>query len=221
MTHSILMVTTSCHQIDHNHPTGLWLEEFAVPYQTFKEAGIKVALASPEGGVVPIDPRSLPRLDTPQQWDEALRALQFSVPLNRCAAQAFDAIFLPGGHGTMFDLPENMELAGLLSDFTATDKAIAAVCHGPAGLLSARRADGLPLVAGKRLTAFTNSEERAVELDRVMPFLLESRLRDLGCEFMAAPNWQEHVEVDGKLITGQNPQSSLATAQALLRILNG
>ena len=221
MTHSILMVATSCQQIDTDHPTGLWLEEFAVPYQTFKEAGIKVALASPRGGAVPVDPRSLPSADSPRSWQEALRALEFSAPLNRFAAQPFAAVFLPGGHGTMFDLPENPDLATLLSDFAKADKTIAAVCHGPAGLLGARQPNGRPLVADKRLTAFTNAEERAVELDRLMPFLLEDRLRSLGCHFIAADNWQEHVEIDGKLITGQNPQSSRATAQALVQALSG
>ena len=131
-----------------------------------------------------------------------------------------DALFLPGGHGTMFDLPGSVPLKKLLETLNAQGRVIAAVCHGPAGLVGAKRADGQPLVAGKRLTAFTNSEERAVELDGLMPFLLESRLRELGADFAPALNWTDHVEIDGNLITGQNPQSSSSVAQAVIRALS-
>jgi putative intracellular protease/amidase len=132
----------------------------------------------------------------------------------------FDAVFLPGGHGTMFDLPENVTLQQVLADMASADKVIGAVCHGPAGFVGVRLTDGTPLVAGRTITAFTNSEERAVELDQVMPFLLETRLRELGGRFVVGPNWADHVERDGRLITGQNPQSSGSVAQAIIDVLN-
>lgn len=215
----ILMVVTSCGRIDAEHPTGLWLEEFAVPYLAFREAGWAMSVASPMGGKTPVDPRSAPTEEEAQRWVEPLAALEQTLPLATVEADGFAAIFLPGGHGTMFDLPENAHLRRLLRAFAGAGKVIAAVCHGPAGLVGATLADGAPLVTDKRLTAFTDAEEREVRLAETMPFLLEARLRELGARFVAAPNWTEHVEVDGVLVTGQNPQSSAAAAQAVLELL--
>jgi len=217
----ILIVVTSHDHIDTTHPTGLWFEEFATPYKEFLSQGFEITIASPRGGNVPIDPRSEPKPEEVEQTAQARSVLRQTQSLNGVRATSFDAIFLPGGHGTMFDLPENTTLQHLLGNFAEEDKVIAAVCHGPAGLVGARLADGTPLVAGKTITAFTDNEERAAELDQSMPFLLESRLRELGGRFVVQPNWSDHVERDGKLITGQNPQSSGSVARAVIEALQG
>lgn len=215
----ILMVVTSHDRIDATHSTGLWFEEFATPYQEFVSQGFEVVVASPRGGAAPIDQRSEPKPEEAAQTAQARSVLRQTLPLSEVSATNFDAIFLPGGHGTMFDLPENTTLQHLLGDFASQDKVVAAVCHGPAGLVGARLTDGTPLVAGKTITAFTNDEERAAELDQLMPFLLESQLRELGGRFVVQPNWSDHIERDGKLITGQNPQSSKSIAKAVIETL--
>jgi putative intracellular protease/amidase len=216
----ILMVVTGHNRIDDEHRTGIWFEEFAVPYQAFKEQGWQITVASPRGGSVPVDPRSEPKEEEAQKYAEARAQLQNTRPLAGLNAADYDAIFLPGGHGVMFDLTEDTTLHRLLGDFESQGKVIAAVCHGPAGLVGARRADGQPLVAGKTITAFTDEEERATGLDKFMPFLLETRLRELGANFVTRPNWSDHVERDGLLITGQNPQSSASIARAVIEALS-
>lgn len=218
-SHSVLMVVTSHQWIDAEHPTGLWLEEFAVPYQAFREAGAKITVASPKGGPAPIDPNSTPTEEQTHEWAEASQVLNNTLPLEQVADRHFDAVFLPGGHGTMFDLPDNTDLQHLVSDTWEAGGIVAAVCHGPAGLVNVMDADGAPLVAGKTVTAFTNAEEREVQLDRMMPFLLETQLRDLGAYFNAKPHWQDHTERDGRLITGQNPQSSGSIARQVVGLL--
>jgi putative intracellular protease/amidase len=197
-------------------PTGLWFEEFATPYLVFRDAGIAVTVASPTGGAAPIDPRSL---SVPDAAQSAYTALQATQPLAQLNPDDYDAIFLPGGHGTMFDFPENVDLQRLLCGFAEANKVVAAVCHGPAGLVGAISANGTPLVAGKTVTSFTNAEEDAAQLSQEMPFLLETRLRELGANFVAQENWKDHVEEDGNLITGQNPQSSARIAQAVVNAL--
>ncbi|TYO98166.1 putative intracellular protease/amidase [Geothermobacter ehrlichii] len=215
----ILMVVTSHDCIDVDHPTGLWLEEFAVPWQIFRAAGISVTVASPLGGAAPLDPRSLEDDARVAAWAEARSALMETMPLRTLPMHRFDAVFLVGGHGTMFDFPECPELQVLLRTHFANGSLVAAVCHGPAGLVGVDLDDGSPLVAGRRLTAFTDAEERAVELDGLMPFLLESELRERGADFVAGEAWRSHVEIDGNLITGQNPASSAAAAEAVLQRL--
>jgi putative intracellular protease/amidase len=213
----VLVVVTSHAVIPTSgKPTGLWFEEFSTPYLAFREAGLEVIVASTQGGVAPVDPRSLP---VPDGAQEAYATLQQTMPVAELDARDYDAIFFPGGHGTMFDLPDDADLQRLLRDFAESDKVIAAVCHGPAGLVSATYSDGTPLVAGKTVTAFTNAEEDAAQFTQDMPFLLETRLRELGAKFVAAENWSDHIEQDGNLITGQNPQSSESIAQALIRAL--
>lgn len=215
----VLIVVTSANQIREGKPTGLWLEEFAVPYLKLKEAGFRVTVASPKGGEAPIDPRSLADSEKVQQWQQAVTVLKTTAVITQVDSKQFDAIFLPGGHGTMFDLPGDQNLKRLLNQFATADKVIAAVCHGPAGFVGAKRADGKPLVAGKTITSFTDEEEKAMNLDRDMPFLLESRLREEGAKFVAGAKWAAHAEVDGKLVTGQNPASSEAVANEVIRIL--
>jgi len=212
----ILFVVTSHDQIDDQRPTGVYFKEFGIPYRRLKEKGYELVVASPKGGKAPIDPKSLP---DSEEWREEVAALENTVPLQQVTSESFDALFLPGGHGTMFDLPQNESLAQLLTELDAAGKVIAAVCHGPAGLVGAVRKDGTPLVKGKRVTSFTNEEEKAAQLDQQMPFLLESKLRELGAEFIGKANFTEHVEQDGHLITGQNPQSSEKIVQLVIETL--
>lgn len=218
----VLIVTTSHDHFEgaNPHPTGVWMEEFAVPYLELLQNGIEITIASPKGGEMPIDPRSLPTPEQAQDWQSAIAASRETVPLSTVKATEFDAIFLPGGHGPMFDLPDNSDLQKLLRDFHEAGKIIAAVCHGSVGLVGAMLADGTPLVRGKVLTSYTNSEEVAAQLDKEVPFSLEQRLRELGAIFIAHENKADHVERDGTLITGQNPNSSASIACALVGALN-
>lgn len=217
----ILMVVTSHGTIDESHPTGVWFEEFAVPYTAFRQAGCEVIVASPRGGAAPIDPRSLENVEATPDNEAAKAALADTRKLDSSLHAAdFDAIFFPGGHGTMFDLPDDPEVQRQVTEFAEAGKVLAAVCHGPACLVGAMLRDGTPLIRGRRLTSFTDSEERAVELDDKMPFLLEDRLRALGAEFMPAGDWQDNVVIDGNLVTGQNPQSSASVARAVLELLS-
>ena len=220
----ILIVTTSNATMGPNgEPTGLWLEELTTPYFTFAESGALVTLASISGGIIPVDPRSRETGDAEAESvtrfhadGRATGALDRSHALASIDGGSFDAIFLPGGHGTMWDLPCNATLAALVSRMWRTGKVIGTVCHGAAGLLSAVEIDGQPLVAGKRVTAFTDAEEEAVGLTEAVPFLLESRLRELGALFESGETFAPHAIADGRLVTGQNPTSSLATAKLVL-----
>ncbi|HEX2619494.1 MAG TPA: type 1 glutamine amidotransferase domain-containing protein [Phototrophicaceae bacterium] len=214
---AILMIVTSHDAINAERKTGLWFEEFATPYRVFREHGLKVVVASLKGGAAPIDPNSIP--EDAAAWSEALTVLKTTVKLETVNPADFGAVFLPGGHGTMFDLPDEA-VGRVVAQFADADKVVGAVCHGPAGLVGAIRANGQPVVAGKRMTGFTNAEESAANLTADMPFLLENKLRELGAEFIPSPNWNSHVEVDGKLVTGQNPQSSLETALSVIRVLD-
>jgi putative intracellular protease/amidase len=214
---TILMVVTSHDKIDAGDATGLWLEEFAVPYKLFREAGYDVLVASPKGGKAPVDPRSLAGETKPDE--AALKVLEQTEKLAGLDLGRFVAVFFPGGHGTMFDLPSSRAVQEAVAHFMTKEQPTAFVCHGPAALVGAKRPDGSSFVKGRRVTGFTDAEERAVKLDEKMPFLLEQRLRELGGEFVGAENWQEHVVVDGNLITGQNPASSGKAAQALLEQL--
>ncbi|MGM0921287.1 MAG: type 1 glutamine amidotransferase domain-containing protein [Bacillota bacterium] len=218
MTKKVLMVVTNHKDIPGVKKTGVWLSEFAEAYIEFVNKGYEVIVASPQGGKGPVDPGSVDK-NTPQEILDAEKYLENTVKLEEVSHRDFDAIFLPGGHGTMFDLPESKKLAELLRDFYEGDKIVAAVCHGPAGLVGATLSNGEPLVAGRRVNAFTDTEEAQTTLDKNMPFLLESKLRELGAIFVAAPNWSTHHEVDGNLITGQNPQSTLAVTKAVIEKL--
>jgi putative intracellular protease/amidase/sugar lactone lactonase YvrE len=218
----ILIVTTSHDRFEgaNAHPTGVWLEEFALPYLELAANGVEMTIASPKGGAMPIDPRSLPTPEQETEWYSAIAASQQTVALSAVTSAEFDAIFLPGGHGPMFDLPDNRDLQQLLREFHESGKIIAAVCHGPAGLVGATLSDGTPLVKGRVLTAYTYSEEIAAKLDKEVPFILEQRLRELGAVFIAGENKADHIERDGQLITGQNPASSTSIARAIVIALN-
>lgn len=211
----ILFVLTSYNRLMDGTPTGLWLEEFAVPYLALKEAGHDVTVSSVAGGPVPIDPNSQPTDDQARQWAGAMAQLHDTQPFDRFNASDFDAVFLPGGHGTQFDMPYNTRLHELLYDFDDNGKIIAAVCHAPAVFTGMYRSDGTPWIRGRKVSAFTDEEENAaVGADKV-PFMLESRLKALGAEHQGADAWTAKVVQDGRLITGQNPQSSAEVAKAL------
>ena len=223
----ILFAITSHEQLgDTGQITGLWLEEAVNPYYRFLDAGFQVTLSSPKGGKAPIDPKST--LDESQTeatrrffTDEiAQQRLNNTIPLAEVSETDYDALFLPGGHGPMWDLCQEQLLAKLIEDFDRAGKIIAAVCHGSAGLILAQKFDGTPLVAGKKVTGFTNAEEITVGLHETVPFLLETRLTNLGAEFVKAEQFQEKVVQDGNLITGQNPASSSSAAEAVIASLN-
>jgi putative intracellular protease/amidase len=217
-----LFVTTSATQLAPGHPTGLWLEEFAVPYLAAVEAGIAVTVASPQGGAVPLDPKTEPSDKQRDTWAAALQALQHSVTLASVQGETFDAVFIPGGHGPMVDLATDAAVHMLVSRHDAAGKVIAAVCHGPAALVHAKRADGQPFFSGRRATGFTNAEEFLARLKDVVPFLLEDEMKASGADFHSALSpLISHVEQDGNLITGQNPHSSEAVAKALVAALAG
>jgi putative intracellular protease/amidase len=225
----ILLLTTSHDKMgETDHKTGSWVEELAAPYYILSDAGIEVTIASIDGGVVPFDPNSekpdAVKGEPAQRFlkDKAAQAAVAATPaLASLDADAFDGIFMPGGHGVMWDLPENKTLAALLQRYDAEGKIIAAVCHGPAGLVGAKRADGKPLVEGRKVTGFTDAEEKAVGLDHVVPFMLEAKLRALGGVFSTGGDWQPHAVRDGHLITGQNPMSSELVGEKILDALKG
>lgn len=222
-THRILIVTTSHGELGSTgHATGLWVEELATPYWVFRDAGFEVDIVSMRGGKVPLDPRSMHEKNRPDPvqrfLDDAhvMSQLESTPALASVTADDYDAIFLPGGHGTMWDMPADAHLARAIAQAYDDGRIVAAVCHGPAGFVGAVRADGKALVGARRLTAFTNAEEAAVGLSDAVPFLLESRLRELGAIFESAPPFESFVVQDGHLVTGQNPQSSQAVAQAVV-----
>jgi putative intracellular protease/amidase len=219
----ILMVLTSHDQLgDTGKKTGFWLEEFAAPYYVFKDAGADVFLASPKGGQPPLDPTS----DEPDAQTEATRRFKQDKPAQAALAdtarladvstQAFDAVFYPGGHGPLWDLAEDADSIQLIESTLAADKPVAAVCHAPGVLRHVKAADGSALVKGKKVTGFTNTEEAAAGLTKVVPFLVEDMLVEHGGFYSKGGDWQPHVVTDGKLITGQNPASSAPAARALL-----
>lgn len=222
----ILMVLTSHDQLGNTgRKTGFWLEEFAAPYFVFKDAGVDLTLASPKGGQPPLDPKSdLPENQTAamsrfKQDENAKKALSQTSKLADIKSEDFDTVFYPGGHGPMWDLAEDRNSIKLLESFYNSGKPIALVCHAP-GVLRHVTYKGVPLVKDKRVTGFSNTEEEEVQLTKVVPFLVEDELKRLGGIFEKAPNWQSFVITDGRLITGQNPASSTAGAQALLKVLS-
>ncbi|HYE00607.1 MAG TPA: type 1 glutamine amidotransferase domain-containing protein [Alphaproteobacteria bacterium] len=224
MAKTILMVLTSHGRIDADHPTGFWFEEMAEPYMAFVEAGFAVDIASIAGGEPPADPRSLeaPLPDSVARFraDPAAMAKLAATPaLEAVDTARYDAIFLAGGHGTMWDFPESEALARAVAEGLAAGRVVAAVCHGPAGLVAARGADGRPAIAGRRVAGFTNGEEAAVGLTGAVPFLLEDRLKDCGGLYEKGPDFQPFAIADGTLVTGQNPASSLAVARLVRDIL--
>nr|WP_067294216.1 type 1 glutamine amidotransferase domain-containing protein [Marinobacterium profundum] len=223
---NILMVLTSHDRLgDTGEKTGFWLEEFAAPYYGLKDAGATLTLASPAGGQPPLDPKSdVPDFQTDatrrfEQDPGAQAQLATTLKLDAINPADYDAVFYPGGHGPLWDLAEDKHSIALIEALYGAGKPVAAVCHAPAVLRHTKTADGKPLVNGKKVTGFSNSEEDAVGLTKVVPFLVEDMLGANGGLYTKAEDWHSHVETDGLLITGQNPGSSEATAQALLSAL--
>jgi putative intracellular protease/amidase len=221
----ILMVLTSHDQLGNTgRKTGFWLEEFAAPYFVFRDAGVELTLASPKGGQPPVDPKSdLPENQTPamdrfKNDEGAKQALAQTVKLADVRAADFDTVFYVGGHGPLWDLADNQDSIALIEDFYDSGKPVAAVCHSP-GVLHRVMYQGAPIVKGKRVTGFSNSEEEAVHLTDVVPFLVEDELERLGARYEKVPDWQSLAIVDGRLVTGQNPASSTAAAEALLELV--
>ncbi|GAA0450907.1 type 1 glutamine amidotransferase domain-containing protein [Alkalibacillus silvisoli] len=216
MTKKVLMVLTNHTEITNDHKTGLWLEEFAVPYIKFIEQGYDIKVTSIEGGEVPLDPNSI---EERPEWKAAETALKDTEKLTKADADQFDAVFLPGGHGTMFDFPDHEVLQYVLQQFAEKDKVIGSVCHGPAGLVNVTYEDGTPIVKGKKITAFTDEEEKEMQLDIHMPFMLETKLREQGANFDRGDKWTDFSVRDHNIVTGQNPQSSESTAIRVIRAI--
>jgi putative intracellular protease/amidase len=219
----VLMVLTSHDQLgDTGLKTGFWLEEFAAPYYVFKDAGADVVLASPAGGQPPLDPKSeLPDFQTEMTLRfnadvDAKKALTNTVPLDAVSADDFDTVFYPGGHGPLWDLAESKTSISLIESFERAGKPIGFVCHAPGALRHVKTANGTPLIKGRRVTGFTNGEEAAVELTKVVPFLIEDEFQRLGGWYEKGHDWAPFVIADGKLVTGQNPASSEGVAHALV-----
>ena len=224
----ILIVLTSHDTLGNTgRKTGFWLEEFAAPYYAFVDAGATVTLASPKGGQPPLDPKS----DDPDAQTDATRRFRQDAEAQRVLASTrrladvqaadYDAVFYPGGHGPLWDLANDAASIALLEAFDRAGKPLGLVCHAPGALLQVRAADGRPLVAGRRVTGFTNSEEDGVGLSAIVPFLIEDEFTRLGGNYQKGPDWQPHVVTDRQLVTGQNPASSEAVARALLTLLSG
>lgn len=226
MAKKILVVLTSHDKLgDTGKPTGYWEEEFAAPYYVFVDAGHEVTLASPKGGEPPCDPGS--KGDAFQtaatkrfrEDADANEKMKNTAKLSDIKADDFDAVFYPGGHGPVYDLRYDAESISIIESLAKADKPIGAVCHGPAVLIGANKADGTPLVGGGPVTGFSNTEEAAVQLDKVVPYSLEDELKSKGGEYSKGDDWGVHVATNGKLVTGQNPGSSEATAKKLLEFL--
>ena len=223
MSMKILMVLTSHDRLgDTGKMTGFWLEEFAAPYYVFKDAGAEITLASPAGGQPPLDPTSDAQdqqTDATRRFkddDDAQRALASTRTLADVDSADFDAVFYPGGHGPLWDLAEDRASIDLIESFWTAGKPVAAVCHAPGVLRHVTDADGAPLVKGRKVTGFSNAEETAAGLIDVVPFRVEDEMARLGAEYASGAEWSSHIEIDGCLVTGQNPASSAAAAQALL-----
>jgi putative intracellular protease/amidase len=222
----VLFVTTSHDKMgDTNAKTGVWLEELSAPYYVFKEVGADITVASPKGGQVPLDPKSLAILVSTRTTkrflkdEEAMNFLSHSTVLSEIKADDFDVVFLPGGHGPLWDLADNLLLKQLLEAFNRDDKPIGAVCHGVAGLVTLQNEEGAFLVKGKQLTGFSNSEEESSGLTKVVPFLLETKLLSLGALYSKGANYVSYVVAAGNIITGQNPASSEEVAKKMVALV--
>ena len=223
----VLIVLTSHSELGNTgHKTGFWIEEFAAPYYILKDAGVAITIASPKGGQPPIDPKS----EEPGSQTEATRRfdkdkdlqqlLANTKKLSEVSADDFGAVFYPGGHGPLWDLTNDAQSINLIKAFRSSKKPVVAVCHAPSVLLNVTDKNGDPLVKGKKVTGFTNTEEAAVQLTNIVPFLLEDELKNKGGIYSKKEDWASYVVKDGLLITGQNPASSAEAARELLNLLN-
>ncbi len=224
----ILIVLTSHSELGNSgEKTGFWIEEFASPYYVLADAGADIDIASPKGGQPPVDPKSeLPDAQTEStkrfyKDNSVIDKVAFSKKLSEIKQEDYDAVFYPGGHGPLWDLANDKESIKLIEEFYNNQKPIAFVCHAPAALINTKAENGQPLIKGKHLTSFSNTEEDALKLTYVVPFLLEDELKKLGAHYTKGQDWSSYIKQDGLLITGQNPASSEAVANQLLKILSG
>jgi putative intracellular protease/amidase len=223
---NILFVLTSHDALgETGEKTGFWIEEFTTPYYVLADAGAEITIASPKGGQPPVDPNS--ELEDAQS-ESTLRFYKDNIVIDKVAhtfklsemdQEDFDAVFYPGGHGPLWDLAKDYDSIKLIEDFYNHQKPISFVCHAPAALVNVKTKNGEPLIKGKNVTGFSNKEEEAVKLTKVVPFLLEDELKKQGALYSSGSDWSSHVKQDGLLITGQNPASSEAVANLLLTIL--
>lgn len=214
MSKKVLFILTSRDQYDDGTPTGLWLEEASEPYNILTEADIAVDITSIEGGAVPLDPNSTQNNEL-DKYAEFVAKIKDVPSIAEVDVAQYDAVYLPGGHGTVFDYAHNQQLSSILADFKDEDKIISSVCHGPSAFVGAKDKQGNFLVNGVTLTSFTDEEERAMGLENKVPFLTQTELENQGAKFITKENFSEHVEIDSQFITGQNPQSSVAIGKAL------
>jgi putative intracellular protease/amidase len=224
----ILIVLTSHSELgDTGKKTGFWIEEFASPYYILADSGAVITLASPAGGQPPVDPKSeeadaqSPSTQRFYEDNEVIYQMANTLKLSDIDPADYDAVFYPGGHGPLWDLATDKTSIKLIEDFYNTQKPIAFVCHAPAALINAKAGNGQPLVKSKKVTGFTDTEEEAVGLTKVVPFLLEDELKKLGAHYSKGADWSSFTQHDGLLITGQNPASSEAVANLLLKTLKG
>ena len=224
---NILIILTSHDELGETGlKTGFWLEEFATPYFTLLDAGASITLASPKGGQPPLDPKSdEPDAETAaterfKSDSNAQAVLANTSKLSDIKAEDYDAVMYPGGHGLLWDLANDQDSIAIIEAMVAANKPVASVCHAPAVLLKAKAPNGEPLVKGKKVAGFTNSEEDAVQLTEVVPLLVEDELIRLGGQYSKVDDWQSYAITDGKLITGQNPASSEAVAKAILELFS-
>ncbi|MGW7885778.1 type 1 glutamine amidotransferase domain-containing protein [Staphylococcus xylosus] len=214
MSKKVLFILTSRNQYDDGTSTGLWLEEASEPYNILTEADIAVDITSIEGGVVPLDPNSTQNNEL-DKYAEFVAKIKDVPSIAEVDVAQYDAVYLPGGHGTVFDYAHNQQLSSILADFKDEDKIISSVCHGPSAFVGAKDKQGNFLVNGVTLTSFTDEEERAMGLENKVPFLTQTELENQGAKFITKENFTEHIETDSQFITGQNPQSSVAIGKAL------
>lgn len=218
MNKNILFVLSNVSELDEKHKTGIWFEEFAVPYKKIKEAGFKITVASPDGGAVTVDEKSIPSNKTEEDI-KLMEMLKDTEKLSNLAYEEFDAAVVAGGHAAMVDLTGNIDVAKMIGLFAYEKKVIAAICHGVAALISARKKDNHPVVEGIDLTGFSNEEERLSETDKIVPFSLENKLKELGAKYSCGKPFTSFVIEDDNFITAQNPQSSEDFANAVIEKL--
>ena len=221
MSKSVLLIVTSHDRIsgDKDKPTGVWLSEAAEPYIAFQSAGFKVDIASPKGGSVPVDPNSAENGSNDEKFTEVTKLLQKTERVKDVVYEGYDAIFLAGGHGAMYDFPGDTDIQNIMAYFKDQGRIVSAVCHGPAAFADAKTKDGKYLVDGIKLTAFTNAEEDATKLSEDMPFMLQTKLEENGAGFVAGAAGEENVVSSGSFVTGQNPVSAEAVAKAVIKRL--
>ena len=222
----VLVVLPSHDQLGNTgQKTGFWLEEFTDPYYKFIDSGYEVTIASPRGGKPPVDPKSIQKENQSEstqrfERDKSAQAkLENTLVLSQVSANDYDTLFLPGGHGPMWDLSSDENMKKIVEDFYSDKKIVSAVCHGPAGLLQATDRNGNSILKGKKITGFTNNEESAVGLTKTVPFSLENRMKELGGKFEKGQDFKPFIVSDGQLITGQNPKSALPAAEKVVEIL--